>query len=230
MAKDLMLSKGSNTLNKYDIMNFQQKVKFKLTPNSVINKRRMLNEYVVFNDWLRNDCQGLPPHVFKQNTIVEFQKKSGIDILVETGTYLGDMVEAQKKFFQKIYSIELSIMLYKKAKKRFKRDANVEIIQGDSGRMLSQIVNQLDRPAIFWLDGHYSGNITAKGDKECPVFEELDAIFNGKIKNHILLIDDARCFVGQGDYPTIDELAKYIAGKNLGYKLEIKKDIICFTI
>lgn len=210
-------------------MNFQQKLKFKLTPNSVINKRRMLNEYVVFNDWLRNDCHGLPPHVFKQNTIVEFQKKSGIDILVETGTYLGDMVEAQKKFFHKIYSIELSIKLYKMAKKRFSRDANVEIIQGDSGRMLSEIVNQLDKPAIFWLDGHYSGNITAKGDKECPVFEELDAIFKGKIKNHILLIDDARCFVGQGDYPTIDELEKYVAGKNPGYKLEIKKDIICFT-
>lgn len=210
-------------------MNFQQKVKFKLTPNSVINKRRMLNEYVVFNDWLRNDCLGLPPHVFKQNTIFEFQKKSGIDILVETGTYLGDMVEAQKKFFKKIYSIELSTRLYKMAKKRFYRDANVEIIQGDSGRMLSKIVNQLDKPAIFWLDGHYSGNITAKGDKECPVFEELDAIFNGKVKNHILLIDDARCFVGQGDYPTIDELAKYIEGKNPEYKLEIKKDIICFT-
>jgi len=210
-------------------MIFQQKVKFKLTPNSVINKRRMLNEYVVFNDWLRNDCLGLPPHVFKQNTIFEFQKKSGIDILVETGTYLGDMVEAQKKFFKKIYSIELSTKLYKMAKKRFHGDANVEIIQGDSGRMLSKIVNQLDKPAIFWLDGHYSGNITAKGDKECPVFEELDAIFNGKVKNHILLIDDARCFVGQGDYPTIDELAKYVEGKNPEYKLEIKKDIICFT-
>jgi hypothetical protein len=190
----------------------------------------MLNEYVLFNDWLRNDCQGLPPHVFKQNVIFEFQKSSGLDILVETGTYRGDMVEAQKQFFRKIYSIELSMKLYQMAKKRFSKDKNVEIVQGDSGRMLSSIVTKLDKPAIFWLDGHYSGNITAKGEKECPVFEELDAIFNGKIKNHVLLIDDARCFIGQGDYPTIDDLTKYITDKNPAYKLEIKKDVLCFTI
>jgi len=211
-------------------MNFKEKVIFKLTPQCIIDKNRMLNEYVVFNDWLRNDCQGLPPHVFKQNTILEFQKKSGFDTLVETGTYLGDMVEAQKKFFKKIYSIELSTKLYGMAKKRFKKDANVEIVQGDSGRMLSLIVSKLNRPAIFWLDGHYSAGITAKGDKDCPIFEELDAIFNGKIKNHVLLIDDARCFVGQGDYPTIEGLSKFIETRIPGYKLEIKKDILCYTV
>jgi hypothetical protein len=211
-------------------MNFKQKVIFKFTPQCVINKNRMLNEYVVFNDWLRNDCQGLPPHVFKQNTILEFQKKSGFDTLVETGTYLGDMVEAQKKFFKKIYSIELSTKLYGMAKKRFKKDANVEIVQGDSGRMLSSIVSKLDKPAIFWLDGHYSAGITAKGDKDCPIFEELDAIFKGKIKNHVLLIDDAHCFVGKGDYPTIEELTKYVVGKNSTYSMEVKKGIISFTI
>ena len=211
-------------------MNFQQKVISKLTPQCILNKNRMLNEYVVFNDWLRNDCQGLPPHVFKQNTIFEFQKKSGYETLVETGTYLGDMVEAQKKFFKKIYSIELSAKLYEMAKRRFSKDSNVEIVQGDSGRMLSTIVSKLDKPAIFWLDGHYSAGITAKGDKECPIYEELDAIFNGTVKNHILLIDDTHCFIGQGDYPTIDELTKYITDKNSAYKLEIKKDIICYTM
>jgi hypothetical protein len=211
-------------------MNFKEKVIFKLTPRCILNKKRMLNEYVVFNDWLRNDCHGLPPHVFKQNTILEFQKKTGFDTLVETGTYLGDMVEAQKKFFKKIYSIELSTKLYKMAKSRFSKDGNVEIVQGDSGRMLSTIVSKLDKPAIFWLDGHYSGNITAKGDKECPVYEELDAIFKGRISNHVLLIDDARCFVGQGDYPTIEELTKFIECRIPGYKLEIKKDILCYTV
>ena len=211
-------------------MNFQQKVISKLTPQCILNKNRMLNEYVVFNDWLRNDCQGLPPHVFKQNTIFEFQKKSGYETLVETGTYLGDMVEVQKKFFKKIYSIELSTKLYEMAKTRFSKDSNVEIVQGDSGRILSTIVSKLDSSAIFWLDGHYSAGITAKGDKECPIYEELDAIFKGRVNNHILLIDDARCFIGQGDYPTINELTKYITDKNPAYKLEIKKDIICYTI
>ncbi len=121
-------------------------------------------------------------------------------------------------------------MLYNKAKKRFKKDSNVEILQGDSGKMLSQIVNQLIEPAIFWLDGHYSAGMTAKGDKDCPVFEELEAIFAGKKLNHVLLIDDARCFVGEGDYPTIKQVTDFIQNKNPDYKLEIKKDILCFSV
>ena len=197
---------------------------------SKVNKNRMLNEYVVFNDWLRSGSVGLPPHVFKQNTIYEFKQKFQYEIFIETGTYLGDMIEAQKKFFKKLYSIELSKKLYSMAVKRFRKDKNVEILQGDSGKVLSQIVSKLDESAIFWLDGHYSAGMTAKGDKECPIFEELDAIFAGKNLNHVLLIDDARCFIGQGDYPTIDELTKFIKRHNPAYNIEIKKDIICFYI
>jgi hypothetical protein len=205
------------------------KIKRKLTPRSYLNRKRMLNEHVVFNNWLRNDCNGLPPHVFKQNVIYEFQKKYGYGILVETRTYLGDMVEAQKKFFSKIYSIELSVRLYNRARRRFKKDKNVVIMQGDSGVVLSKI-KELNEPAIFWLDGHYSGGMTAKGDKECPIFEELEAIFAGEKQNHILLIDDARLFVGQNDYPTIERLTAFILTKNPAYKFELKKDILCYFI
>ena len=63
-------------------------------------------------------------------TIQEYQDKYQYKILVETGTYLGDMVEAQKKRFRKIYSIELGIDLFDKATKRFKNDKNVTIVQG----------------------------------------------------------------------------------------------------
>jgi hypothetical protein len=61
-------------------------------------------------------------------------------------------------------------------------------VQGDSGKELPKIVTQLDTPAIFWLDGHYSAGITAKGDTECPIFEELEAIFEpDKSCKHILI-------------------------------------------
>ena len=48
-------------------MNFIQKVKHKLTPQLFLNKEKMLNELVMFNDWIRDDCTGLPPHIYKQN-------------------------------------------------------------------------------------------------------------------------------------------------------------------
>ena len=183
-----------------------------------------------YDEWIKMGSPVPPPHAVKQMTIAEFQGKSGHSILVETGTYMGDMVEAQKRIFDKVYSIELGKELFENATKRFEDDKHVSIFQGDSGKVLVDIIKLIDSPAIFWLDGHYSAGITAKGEKECPIFEELDAIFNGKQLNHILLIDDARCFIGENDYPTIENLQKYISSKNPNYKMEIKNDAICFTI
>jgi hypothetical protein len=87
----------------------------------------------------------------------------------------------------------------------------------------------INEPAIFWLDGHYSAGITAKGDKECPIFEELNAILNKNEFNHILLIDDARCFIGEGDYPTIEELTNYVKTKDKSYQVVVEHDIIRFV-
>jgi hypothetical protein len=49
-----------------------------------------------------------PPHIVKQQTLRSYSKKFGLNILVETGTLHGDMVEAMKKDFERIYSIELN--------------------------------------------------------------------------------------------------------------------------
>lgn len=166
-----------------------------------------------------------PPHIVKQKVIKEFQKEFNINILIETGTYKGDMVYAMKNNFKKIYSIELGIDLWKQACKRFKNQENVSILQGDSGKVLVGLVSQINERALFWLDGHYSSGITSRGEKECPVFEELESILNTQF-NHVLLIDDARCFNGSGDYPTVEKLAETILMKKPLSKLDVKDDII----
>jgi hypothetical protein len=140
------------------------------------------------------------------------------------------MVEAQKNNFEKIISIELGDDLYSNAKIRFKKNKNIIILKGDSGKILPTILSDLKDPAIFWLDGHYSAGVTAKGEKDCPIFEELNSIFQSKKFNHILLIDDARCFNGEGDYPTIEKLIEYVKSKNENYQVEVKNDIIRFLI
>ena len=181
-----------------------------------------------YKRWLKNGCQIPPPHYLKQITIKEYQERYGYAILVETGTYLGDMVEAQKKNFKKIISIELSVDLFEKAKKRFRNDKHIQILNGDSGKILPAVLEGINNPAIFWLDGHYSEGITAKGEKESPIIEELDAILKYRNLNHILLIDDARSFVGNGDYPSIEELKEYIRTKNVNYQIDIKDDYNTF--
>jgi hypothetical protein len=181
---------------------------------------------VSINEWQQNGCPIPPPHEVKQITIKEYQKLSGFTTFVETGTYLGEMVDAQIKNFRNIISVELGMELFKKAQVKYANENSVTIIQGDSGEELPKIVHNLKDSAIFWLDGHYSSGITAKGERECPIFEELDAILTKSKYKHIILIDDARCFIGAGDYPSIEKLSEYIRRKNNKYNIEIKHDII----
>lgn len=158
--------------------------------------------------------------------IAEYKKKNHATILIETGTYYGDMIEAQRMLFKKIFSIELNENLWQKAVNRFNKYRHITILNGDSGKVLHTITNSLNENAIFWLDGHYSHGVTSRGEKDCPILEEIDAIFGNSNLNHILLIDDARLFNGEGDYPTIENLNKRIQEHDANYFCEIKDDII----
>ena len=176
------------------------------------------------------DINSVPvPHINKRNIINEYSKKYEIKVLIETGTFLGIMVNSMKNKFEKIYSVELSEILYKRAVKKFKNDNNIKIVFGNSEIVLPELLSYIDQPCLFWLDGHYSGGITAKALLETPIIKELSTIFEHKIKSHLILIDDARLFIGTRDYPDIVEIKKFIDQQNQNYKLEIKDDIIIIS-
>jgi hypothetical protein len=212
------------------MLEMMKKILMKVLPQPVLNVLKKKHQELQYDKWKKEGCPAPPPHLVKQLTIREYQQKYQVKTLVETGTYMGDMVEAQKKNFARIISIELGAALAEKAKKRFKNNNNVKIVIGDSGKALPGIMADINEPAIFWLDGHFSSGITAKGETECPIYEELDAIFNGKNLEHILLIDDARCFNGEGDYPAIETLTNYVKSKNANYTVEVKDDIMRYTV
>lgn len=197
--------------------------------NWVRTKNREYLTKKKINHWVNQGRPVPPPHEVKQMTIKEYQKKYEITTLVETGTYLGNMVFAQKDNFSKIITIELGKELFESARKKFRSYKHIEPLSGDSGKVLNEVVPALSSMTIFWLDSHYSAGITARGEKDCPIYDELDAIFRGSIRNHILLIDDARCFNGEGGYPAIEELDRYVKSKNPNYMMEVKYDIIRFT-
>lgn len=178
-------------------------------------------------DWISNGRPIPVPHELKQIAILYYASINGLDVLVETGTFLGDTIWEQRNNFKKIFSIELSSDLYKLAKKRFKGFNHIRLLQGDSSVRLEEVMADLNSPALFWLDGHYSGGITAKGTKECPIFEELRHIFSCSFR-HTILIDDARLFVGRDDYPTIIELNSFVAAES-GYQFRVENDIIVLS-
>ena len=140
------------------------------------------------------------------------------------------MVEAMAPFFRKIYTVELSEELYKRTAYRLHHLKHVEFRQGDSTEVLPKFVKSLKKPALFWLDGHYSGGVTAQGSCDTPIWAELEAIIESRYsKENAILIDDARCFVSDGeykDYPTIKAVEEWVHTKLTNHSFDVEDDII----
>lgn len=198
---------------------------FSILPDS-IERKLYKNYFTKEHETLQqNNPQGCASNLKKQEALRQIKNQYSLNVLVETGTYLGDTLFALYPDFNKLYSIELSEHYFERAKKRFSNYPKISLIQGDSGKELFKLIPQLKEPALFWLDGHYSAGLTAKGDKECPVYEELAAIFQSSLK-HVIVIDDARAFVGKNDYPTIEELKSYVLKNRPDTTIKIENDSI----
>ena len=179
--------------------------------------------------WIGAGCTGIAPSPVKLMIISAYLQRFDLHQFIETGTYHGDTLAyiAHDKAV-KCTSIELADSYYRLAMQRFVSYTNVHLLQGDSGAVLPELVRTLRAPALFWIDGHYSGEITARGELDTPVSAELQAILNSPIKNHVILIDDARCFNGTNSYPHLNSLLN-IVQENTTYHIEVSTDIIRLT-
>jgi hypothetical protein len=175
--------------------------------------------------WLSSGCHGLAPHPVKLMVIGSYLKRYSIGAFVETGTNLGDTLGCLARKGILCTSIELSPELYQAARTVFKARNNVRLVQGDSSQKLPELLEDIKTPVLFWLDGHYSSGITASAKTHTPVSAELKAILNHPVKQHVILIDDARYFDGTNDYPHLDDLLRVIREDGC-YRAEISTDII----
>lgn len=188
--------------------------------------RRHAREMV---EWERQGRPVPPPHLVKQRTLQLYAERFGLNILVETGTYYGEMIEAMKHRFDAIYSIELSQELYVQATERFKKFKHIELIQGDSAAALGPIVAGLTQPALFWLDGHYSGGVTARGSNDTPIDEEISHILSAPCREHVMILDDARLFGTDPAYPSQEALFKRIRSIRPDLTITVQDDSIRIT-
>src|SRR5262249_21720595 len=148
---------------------------------------------------------------------------------VETGTFYGDTLYALRYTFDKLYSIELSEDFYRRAVKRFADEPKIHLQQGDSGEVLAEVLKLVDGPALFWLDGHYSGGTTALGAEARPILRELRQIAKQPLRDkHLIVVDDARLFDGTGGYPTITDFR--VEAQHLGFThVEVTNDMIVLS-
>ncbi len=118
--------------------------------------------------------------------------RDGYDIFIETGTYKGDgVIRAFNENFSDIYSIEFSDYHYNLCRKKFANYSKIHLYKGDSAAILGNILQEIDKKAVIFLDAHYCGDdVTGLSEVWIPIKDELNAIKDSGINNHAIIIDD----------------------------------------
>jgi hypothetical protein len=142
---------------------------------------------------------------------------------IETGTYLGDTTSQLAMIAKKVISIEPQAELSVFASTRLRRKKNVEVINATSESCIAKVLEGVSGSTCFWLDGHYSGDVTFKGTEVSPISAELSAI-SGYLKRNkvVVLIDDFRLFVNSEatGYPSHLTLVAWAGKENLSWTVE----------
>lgn len=168
-----------------------------------------------------------PPHLIKQRAVRDYAERYSLKVLVEAGTYYGEMVAAMKRRFDEIYSVEYDHALAARAQKKFAPWPHIHVIEGDSQKAIPEIVAKLAHPALFWLDAGYYGWAGTQGDKR-RLTTEMEAIL-GSRPDHIILMDDAHGLNGQNGAPTVEQLKQQIESRFPGRAVEVKQNILRIT-
>lgn len=137
-----------------------------------------------------------------------------IRTFVETGTNQAETTIWAAGEFDQVITIEGYEPLHQKAINAFGSCRNIRFLLGDSRRLLPEVLQSLDGPAIFWLDAHWCGADTYGSGDECPVLGELE-VLNAWGTPHFVLVDDARLFLApppaphrSDDWPGINAICR----------------------
>tara|TARA_Y100000389_G_scaffold120279_1_gene117501 strand:- start:73 stop:729 length:657 start_codon:yes stop_codon:yes gene_type:complete len=189
-----------------------------------------LNELIKWQE-IYNFSEPFPTFI-KKKVLKEYSSSS--TIWVETGTLVGDTAKYLSKIAKFVYTIEPSEKYYNLSVKNLKNYENIKIYNDTSENKLNDILEIIkpNSDVCFWLDGHWSGGDTFKGETDTPILSELDTIerYLNNFSKLNILIDDFRIFdIGNNvdTYPSKEVLIEYAAKNNL--KWRITRDIIILS-
>ena len=197
-----------------------KKILEKLSPLTLVE---FIQKQRSISNWSKNNFLENSPQIVKQKVFLKYGIKEAV--WVETGTYLGKTTKYLSGLFPHVYSVEPEPRLYAAACKRF-QGKNVTLFNDVSENIFPALLPKLSGNVNFWLDGHYSAGITFKGEKDCPVEDELDAIEKNfaNFDKLTILIDDVRCFLpsdsSNTDYPSIDYLVDWARRMSFHWRIE----------
>ena len=136
--------------------------------------------------------------------------KVKFDNFIETGTFRGETSFWAAKYFDRVYTIEISPEISRETASRPDVPKNIGFLVGNSKDLLGPLCSRIHGRSFFWLDGHWCSGAAGK-EEECPLMDELSAI--AKLQDSVIFVDDARCFLGplppphyHTHWPMIDEI------------------------
>jgi hypothetical protein len=183
----------------------------------------LLKKFKQIQSWKKRNYLGNAPQFIKESIFLRDAIPNAQ--WVETGTGKGVTTKFLASLFPYIYTIEPNKYSYEQAIQNIKMK-NISFLNDTSENILPELLSKIKGDINFWLDGHYSGEITFKGKKNCPIEEELEAISKNilNFKKITIFIDDIRCFLSKleeyKDYPIIDFLVDWSRKNKFIWKIE----------
>lgn len=147
---------------------------------------------------------GIPPKL-----ALDMRNKFGLINFVETGTLVGKTAKWAAEHFKQVYTIECSYKFYILALAKLENTSNVQLIYGFSQDVLASVLTNITKPALFWLDAHWSRDLGYNNFQKvlCPVLDEIEAIAQSD-SGHVILVDDMRLFGEQSGWPSKDDVKR----------------------
>ena len=183
----------------------------------------LLKKFNQIQSWKKRNYLGYAPQFIKESIFLRDAISN--EQWVETGTGKGVTTNFLAGSFPYVYTIEPNKYLYEQ-NIQINKMKNISYLNDTSENILSELLSKLNGDINFWLDGHYSGGISFKGKKNCPIEKELEAISKNilNFKKITIFIDDIRCFLSKleeyKDYPTIDFLVDWSRKNKFIWKIE----------
>jgi hypothetical protein len=167
-----------------------------------------------------------PEAAYKRGLLRRVQTLYKLPYFVETGTFQGSTPKSLHSLFERLWTIELDDSLFERTRRRLKAYPNVVCLHGDGKEELKKVIPLLDGPAPFWLDGHYSGLGTAKGEISAPLLEELSIVMQSPIKGHVIAIDDMSDFCQRERNTPLSKIMAALEQLDPNYKFYFDYDML----
>ncbi len=143
----------------------------------------------------------------KYRVINALARRGGGTCLIEIGTFLGITAARCTRAFDTVLTVDLDAQLAALAAKGRAKFRNVTVYQGDAVTLLPQMLAHpgADKAVVF-LDAHYCGGNTARGELPEPALDELDILARHRDRIVGIVIDDFRCVGVEEGFPTNAQL------------------------